>query len=923
MNKVRDKIREIKFKKIIPGCILSLIMMVAICSLDTTEIISRIWLANNYWQQHIQPVTLSNSRAAENQSADSEFRQKINKLNIPFIANQGQTDERIKFYTTTFWGTVFVTNDGQIIHSLLKVKGKKSAKGLSLKEEFIGGMVHEVKGEKQAVTRVNYFKGRDKSKWENNIPAFDLISLGEVYNGVEIKLKAYGNNVEKLFFVESGADPEMIKVKLSGGKLNVNNNGELEVETDLGTVKFTKPVAYQEDDSTGHTTNSKKKEFVEVAYVVNGDEYGFSLGKYDRGKVLVIDPILAATFLGGEAGDFGNAIALDGEGNVYIAGSTAGEFSGVDEGSADSIVESTEGFVAKLDSDLSTILAATFLGGSSFDSASAMVLDDEGNVYVAGDTFSSDFPGINEESADSEFGGSLEAFVVKLDSDLSTILSATFLGGSDFEELENALTIDDMNNVYVAGRTGSPDFPGVSEGSSDNTFEFAEDFIVKLNSDLGTIIAATFLGGSSDEVIFAVALDDTGNIYVAGQTDSSDFPGINAGSADSIFESREAFISKLDPDLSEIISATFLGGSNGIEGASAISPDGMGNVYVAGFTNSSDFPGIDDESADDEFGGATEAFVAKLDSDLSEILSATFLGGSGGNGGETDDVANALVLDGMSNIYVAGQTESSDFPGVNTGSADSAFTGDREAFVAKLDSDLGMVLAATFLGGTDEDLESVTSIALDDTGNVYVAGNTNSSDFPGIDEESADSIREDSEAFVAKLDPNLSQGVANADLSVTKSDSPDPVTQGNDLIYTITVTNNGPDTATDVILIDTLPSGVTVVSASAGCTEDNSTITCRLTPQMAKDDSATVTIVVTPIDAGEITNTASVTGNESDPDITNNMATTTTTVEGEGGDNGNGCAIGGPYQAGTAMANVLIALIPTFVIGIRMLRRRK
>ncbi len=205
---------------------------------------------------------LGEAGSSGSQSAvPAEAKQKLAKVQIPFIANQGQSDKEVKFTARTFAGTVFVTETGELVYSLPKVEGEKRVKGVVLKEELVGGKVTEVKGESQAVTKLSYFKGNDRSKWQSNIPSYDVVSLGEVYEGIDVKLKAYGNNVEKLFYVKPGAEPETIKIKLSGGKeLRVNESGELEVETEQGTVRFSKPVAFQEDGG--------KKEFVEAAYVV-------------------------------------------------------------------------------------------------------------------------------------------------------------------------------------------------------------------------------------------------------------------------------------------------------------------------------------------------------------------------------------------------------------------------------------------------------------------------------------------------------------------------------------------------------------------------------------------------------------------------------------------------------------------------------
>lgn len=446
----------------------------------------------------------------------AEAARDIANLNMPFILNEGQSDERVKFYADTFSGTVFVTKSGEIIYSIPKVEDYKPVNGLVLKEEIVGGKVDEVKGEGEVGAKVSYFKGNISSDWKSNIPTYDIVGLG----------KAYGDNVEKLFYIKPGAEFDDIKVKLSGGELSVNKHGELEVETELGTVKFTKPIAYQE--------NEGNREFIEAAYVVNGDEYGFKVGEYDTERGLVIDPLLASTFLGGSGffeGGFG--IALDSRGNVYVAGRTyASNFPGVDSESADRVFSGQEVFIAKLDSGLSTIMAATYLGGSDNDNEQCfgIAIDSTDNVYVTGTTSASNFPGIGAGSADSSFAGGSEGFVVKLNSGLSRILGATYLGGSGSDS-GNAINIDGAGNIYVAGNTSSSDFPGIRAGSADRVFdELGEGFLVKLNSSLSTIISGTYLGGDDFDSVSAIALDSvTGNVYAGGETYSTDFPGVVGG----------------------------------------------------------------------------------------------------------------------------------------------------------------------------------------------------------------------------------------------------------------------------------------------------------------------------------------------------------------------------------------------------------
>ncbi len=176
-----------------------------------------------------------------------EVKAKLQRLSIPFTANLGQMDKQVKFYANTFGGAVFVTEKGEIVYSLPKIKGEEVVGGAVIKEIPLNAKIQSVTGEERSAAVVNHFKGNDRAQWKKNLPTYNFVSLGEVYKGVDLKLKAYGNNVEKLFYVRPQADPSAIAMRVEGAKqLTVNKQGELEVGTGSGTVKFTKPVAYQE-----------------------------------------------------------------------------------------------------------------------------------------------------------------------------------------------------------------------------------------------------------------------------------------------------------------------------------------------------------------------------------------------------------------------------------------------------------------------------------------------------------------------------------------------------------------------------------------------------------------------------------------------------------------------------------------------------
>jgi len=480
-----------------------------------------------------------------------EILNKVYTLKIPFIENKGQIkDESVRYYAKTFGGTVFITKDGKLVYSLPKFEKKEKVKGWVIKEGLVGASISNVKGEEEAVTKVSYFKGKDPSNWKRNISTYNLISLGEVYKGIELKLKAYGKNVEKLFYVKAGADPESIKIKIEGAKsLRVNEAGELEVETGLGVIKFTKPSAYQE-------INGKRVD-VAAAYTLLSNPqyvYGFNVGSYDKKETLIIDPLLASTFIGGGDWDCGRSIALDGGGNVYITGETCSSDYPTTLGAYD---ESHNGrcdvFVSKLDSSLSTLLASTSIGGGDDDYGYSIALDEDGdgNVYITGETCSSDYP-TTSGAYDESFNYGRDVFVSKFNSSLSNLLASTFIGGSN-DEQGYSIALDGDGNVYITGYTDSSDYP-TTPGAYDESFNVGDDvFVSKLDSSLSSLLASTFIGGSHGDGGRSIALDGDGNVYITGETWSSDYSTTPGAYDESYNGSNDVFVSKLDSNLSAAI----------------------------------------------------------------------------------------------------------------------------------------------------------------------------------------------------------------------------------------------------------------------------------------------------------------------------------------------------------------------------------
>ncbi len=295
---------------------------------------------------------------------------RLMQVAMPFVANAGQlSDPAVRYYTQTFGGNFYVRENGEMLYLFTAhPRGDVDKKGLKpprspgdvktalVRESLVNPRMISIEAKEPTATRVNSFVGNDRSRWKTNMPTYRTVSLGEVYTGISLSLRAYAKRVEKLFTVHPGADPGAVRLKMDGARaLKVNEQGELEIRTDLGEVRFSRPIAYQERDGA--------LEEVRVAYVVDGMTYGFKAEDYDASRPLVIDPYLSyGTYLGGTGDDWDVRLAVDGSGHAIVAGATdSADFLNSLHGGSDI-------FVAKLDPAGAALVYATYLGGHILNS---------------------------------------------------------------------------------------------------------------------------------------------------------------------------------------------------------------------------------------------------------------------------------------------------------------------------------------------------------------------------------------------------------------------------------------------------------------------------------------------------------------------------------------------------------------------------
>jgi beta-propeller repeat-containing protein len=695
------------------------------------------WSRSSFTSHAVQP--------RNNHDKQNKSRAGTAYANLPlrFEANVGQTDSRVKFLSRGRGYNLFLTP----AEAVLTLRNKKTAKTGEnprsvLRMKLIGANpAPRVDGEDTLPGKSNYLIGNTSSKWRRNVSGFGKIRYRSVYPGID--LIYYGNGGQQLeydFVVAAGADPRAIKFVFAGAKkIRMDQQGDLLLETSGGEVRQHKPAVYQE-------LNGNRQKIDSQYVLAENGEVSFKIAAYDRARPLVIDPVLSyATFLGRSDTEVAESIDVDAEGNAYITGFTES----LDFPTANAFQPESAGgqeiFVTKLNRDGSALIFSTFLGGDEDDEGKDIAIDQDGNIWLTGWTGSANFPTKNPLRP---YAGSVDGFIVKLKGDGSTLSFSTFLGGSSLEQF-SSLKVDDSGDIYVTGATASTDFPTANPVQPANGGS-NDAFVAKIKGDGSALIFSTYLGGSSFDFGTSLAVDEAGNIYVAGETNSTNFPTKNPLQAATAGRG-DAFVTKLDASGQTLLYSTYLGGTNN-DTLDAIGIDAAGNIYLMGRTFSIDFPMSN--PLQPTLSGFKDIFVAKLNQTGSTLLYSTYLGGTDWEDG-TD-----MKIDAQGNAYITGGTLSIDFPTVDAAQpipdARAEFpNAHNNGFVTKINPDGSRLIYSSYLGG--KSVDSGMGIALDLLGNAYVAGITRSEDLPvtpgafQMEFPPAISVFDEGEIFIIKI----------------------------------------------------------------------------------------------------------------------------------------------------------------------------
>jgi hypothetical protein len=635
-----------------------------------------------------------------------------------FIPNHGQVDSRVAYYLQGKDKTIYFTSEGLTYVLSGRTEGEIAEKTASGKErllknpadrelrsgrdqsrfavklDFVGANADvRPSGEEKTGAVISYFKGKPE-EWKAGLPTYSRIVYKNLWPGIDV---AYYGTVDKMkyeFVVHPGSDPSLIRLAYRGASaVEVNGEGRLEVRTPGGGFADDRPVGYQEIN--GDRVDVALRYLLEepsatklgssgAAAAGKSYVYGFEVGTYDRTKPLVLDPavLVYCGYIGGSGDDMGLGIAVDGSGNAYVTGYT-------------------------------TSAQATFpsVGGP-----------------------------------DLTFNGNMDVFVAKVNASGTALVYCGYIGGSG-DEKGNCIAVDGSGNAYITGDTSSNQATFPVAGGPDLTYNGSVDaFVAKVNASGTALVYCGYIGGSGDDSGVGIAVDGSGNAYVAGYTGSTQatFPVI--GGPDLTFNGgADAFVAKVNASGTALVYCGYIGGS-GDDYGYGIAVDGSGIAYVTGETNSNQatFPVVG--GPDLTYNGGDDAFVAKVNASGAALVYCGYIGGSG-----IDICGGPIAVDGSGNAYVAGYTTSTQTTFPVIGGPDLTYNGSVDAFVAKVNASGTALVYCGYIGGSGDD--SGVGIAVDGSGNAYVAGYTGSTQatFPVIGGPDLTYNGGSYDAFVAKV----------------------------------------------------------------------------------------------------------------------------------------------------------------------------
>ncbi|MGV3637277.1 MAG: PKD domain-containing protein [Flavobacteriales bacterium] len=634
---------------------------------------------------------------------------------VRFTKNMGQWDMRVHYRAPVHGATVFFEAGGltwskyadevhEIVHHASEMSVEERSSLVLQGHAWHMGFYQQatptmVQAEEALPGYENYFIGADRSRWRGHVKAFGSLVYRNVWPGVDIRYHSVGGDLKYDILVEAGADPGRIGFNFAGIQgARVDDQGRFVIKTSVGDVVEMAPVAFYADD----------KAPVHCSFQWHEGVLGFDLpDDLDRTRPLIIDPLLIASTLSGATGDdnYGHCATYDDEGNIYTGARNFGPTYPATLGAFQTTMGGggTDMSFSKYDPDGSTLIWASYLGGSGGENPHSMIVNTAGELCVMGTSNSTDFP-LSQNAFDEELGGT-DITVTHFSQDGATLIGSTFLGGADQDGLNGMfgnygeayrgeIFLDGNDNILLATCSSSSDFP-TTPGCFQSALAGQQDgVVVKLSPDCSTLLFSTFIGGSANDNVMGIRLAVNGDILITGSTESTDHPVGSAGAQSTfIGGARDGYVFRLTGDASTLIAGTFFGTTES-DRPYFIDTDLNDDVWIYGQSEGS-MPitptgtfGVQDGPI----------FVSKLAADLSSVLVSTTIGGTAGWNGAGGTVPVAFLVDVCGNIYISGYNSSDGLPTT----ADALYT-DNSFYLAAFEPEMTALIFGTYYGGSHVD----------------------------------------------------------------------------------------------------------------------------------------------------------------------------------------------------------------------------
>ncbi len=659
--------------------------------------------------------------------------------NIKFIENKGQWEDNIRYKTFFTGGYAFVEDNGiMFLVSDLDIMDKDFHSNIIVSKHAFKIELINSKPRPGIIPRHrsdnyhNYYLGNDPSKWKSEVYEYSNIVYTEVYPNIDWKLFSENNNIKHEFIVKKGGNIQDIRLRYNGIEKPLLRNGNLVLNTNIGEIIESKPIAYQIIDN--------KRIDIEVGFRISKDsEITYDIGDYDPSYELIIDPeLIFSTYSGSYSDNWGFCATYDRKGNAYMGGITDGSLYPTTIGAYDQTFHGGgwDISISKISSDGTTLLYSTYLGSSSSDMPHSMIVNEFGELIVLGTTGGEDFPttanayqtsfsgGPNIKYARAlDFYNGVDIFVSKFNESGTELLGSTYVGGTDNDGINytnsmntppvtisagndslyanygdgarGEIITDDQNNVYIGSCTFSSDFPTTPNAFQPNHGGKQDGVVFKLDYALSNLLFSSYIGGSEADAVYSTDTDSEYKLYVTGGTVSHDFP-TTTGAYSTSFNggTTDGFLSLISYDGTDLIASTYYGSDN-YDQSYFVRTDNEDHPHIFGQTRGSGTSLI--HNADYSIANSGQ-FIAKFTPTLNSLVWGTVFG----NGNGRKNISpTAFMVDICGRIYASGWGGMGELTTHNfevTNDAYQSTTDNKDFYIMCMEPDASALIYATYFG---------------------------------------------------------------------------------------------------------------------------------------------------------------------------------------------------------------------------------